>query len=315
MSNIIEFKKKPEAAPELTPVEIGPEHYTPEHYRISDLMRYEFLESTWSDRDGYSYQNTLEQHAHLVAFFAAFGFKYDDHAHSAFRAWAALRDKFVPHVVMCLEHSSTWNLVRNGLDAECIAYVEAVARQDKKVIEQYRSVAQRELDIARGKAEEAENTVQFMDVQISVEASMFERGVKKLQWYTALSYSFSPFEKTSSGEFRNDEHDMFIAHAYVCGWSYADIARDKLRLDEVANICIGTLGYHFWQMHQMGDWRWNKAEAGKTFAGCSDKLIRYISACHGKRTDSARKQRDDVWPELLDWARFHPYDRSVFGRR
>ena len=59
MSNIIEFKKKPETALEPAPVDVGPEHYRPEHYRLSDLVRYEFSESTWSDRDGYSYQNTL----------------------------------------------------------------------------------------------------------------------------------------------------------------------------------------------------------------------------------------------------------------
>ncbi|WP_157379875.1 hypothetical protein, partial [Burkholderia ubonensis] len=73
MSNVIEFKKKPEPAAPVEPVEIGPEHYTPEHYRLVDLVRYEYSDRSWADRDGYAYQHTLEQHAQLVAYFAAAG--------------------------------------------------------------------------------------------------------------------------------------------------------------------------------------------------------------------------------------------------
>lgn len=314
MSNVIEFKKKLEAVTAKA-VEIGPEHYTPEHYQLSELLRYEYSPETWADRDGYSYQNTLEQHAQLVAFFAALGFQYGDHAHSAFRAWRTLHEEFVSHVYMCLEHAGTWSLVRNRLDGDTIAYVEAVARQDKPAIRRYRHVAQRALDKARGEHEEAVNTVQLSDIQIPAEAAMFERGVQTLAWYSALNYTFPPFEKTGSGEYRQDGQGMFTAFAYVCGWSYADISRDKMRLDEVANICIGTLGYWFYQMHGLDGWRWNKAQAEKTFVGCSEKLIRYISACHGRRAESARKLRDAVWPELQEWARRHPFDRSLFGRR
>ncbi|RQR34820.1 hypothetical protein [Burkholderia sp. Bp9142] len=314
MSNVIEFKKKPDDAP-AQPVQIGPEHYTPEHYRLSDLVRYEYSPETWADRDGYAYQNTLEQHAHLVAFFAAFGFKYDDYAHSAFVAWRTLQEEFVSHVHMRLEHAGTWDAVRNKLDSELAAYVEAVALQDKDAIQRYRNVAQKTLEKARSEHEEAVNKVQRTDVQLPAEATMLERGINNFRWDSPFLYSFPPFEKTSSGEYRHGAHDVFVTYAYVCGWSYADISRDKLRLEEVSNICIGTLGYYFYQMMVTGGGRWNKALAVKTFPGCSDKLLSYLSACYGRRVESARKLRDAAWPELQDWARRHPFDRSLFGRR
>ncbi|CAJ7236194.1 Uncharacterised protein [Burkholderia pseudomallei] len=316
MSNVIEFKKKPEVVPAQS-VEIGPEHYTPEHYRLSDLIRYEYSDRSWADRDGYAYQHTLEQHAQLVAFFAAFGLQYDDYAHSAVRAWLALVEGFVPHVLMCLEHAGTWNLVRNGQDAERIGYIEAVARQDKSAIQRYRHVAQKVLDAARAKQEEAENTVQRLDVPLPAEASMLERGIKNLPWTGALHYRFPSFEKTGSGQYAiadEGQQSLFVRFAYVCGWSYADISCDKMRLEEVANICIGTLGLAFYWMTVASGSRWNKAAAEKAFPGCSDKFLQYLSACHGRRVDSARKLRDAVWPELQDWARCHPFDRSLFGR-
>ncbi|MCL4670383.1 hypothetical protein [Burkholderia pseudomallei] len=314
MSNVIEFKKKPEPEAPVEPVEIGPEHYTTEHYRLSDLVRYEFSGDTWVDRDGYSYQNTLEQHAQLVAFFAAFGLKYEDYAHTAGLAWTTLQE-FAVEVHMRLENEGMWNLLRNKLDAERWAYIEAVAAQDKVSIRRYRHVAETVLAKARGDHEAAVNKVQLADIPLPAEATMFERGIKNFRWHTPFSYSFPPFEKTSSGEYRNEAHDVFVTYAYVCGWSYADIARDKMRLDEVANICIGTLGYRFYQMTATGGARWNKAHAEKTFPGCSDKLLSYLSACYGRRVESARKFRDIVWPELQDWARRHPFDRSLFGRR
>ncbi|CPF97249.1 Uncharacterised protein [Burkholderia pseudomallei] len=100
----------------------------------------------------------------------------------------------------------------------------------------------------------------------------------------------------------------------MCGWSYVDIARDKNRLEELASICIGTLGFHFVKMIYTTGKRWNKSYAERGFAGCSDKLLRYISACHGRRVESAQKLRDAVWPELQEWARRNPVDRSIFGR-
>ncbi|MDA0576329.1 hypothetical protein [Burkholderia gladioli] len=314
MTNVIEFKKKPEPAP-VEPVEIGPEHYTPEHYRLADLVRYEYSPETWADRDGYAYQNTLEQHAQLVAFFAAFSFRYDDYAHSAFLAWQTLQDEFASHVHMRLENAGTWYVVRNKLDSDLVAYVEAVALQDKDAIQRYRHVAQKALEKAKSEHEEAVNKVQHTDIQLPAEATMFERGVQNFRWHSPFSYSFPAFERMSSGEYRNEAHGMFVTYAYVCGWSYADISRDKLRLDEVASICIGTLGYYFYQMTATGDGRWSKAHAAKTFPGCSDKLLRYLSACYGRRVESARKLRDAVWPELQNWARRNPFDRSLFGRR
>lgn len=311
MTNVIQFKKKPEAAK----MDVRPEQYTPECYELSELIRYEYSAHYWYDNDGYEYQNTLEQHAHLVAFFAAFGFGYDDHATDALTVWRSLRDTFVPHVYMCIKHPETWNLVRNRWDSEAAAYIEAVARQDKGAIERYRHVAQSSLDKARDEHVEAINLVQLADISMPAEATMFERGVKNFRWHSPFAYSFPPFEKTESGEYRNEAHDMFVTYAYVCGWSYADISRDKLRLDEVATTCIGTLGYYFYQMTATGDGRWNKAHAAKTFRGCSDMLLRYLSACYGRRVESARKLRDGVWPELQDWARRHPFDRSLFGRR
>ncbi|KVD70146.1 hypothetical protein WI88_30895 [Burkholderia ubonensis] len=224
---------------------------------------------------------------------------------------------FVPHVLMCLEHAGTWNLVRNGQDAERIGYIEAVARQDKSAIQRYRHVAQRVLDAARAKQEEAENTVQRLDVPMPAEATMLERGIENLAWAGILRYRFAAFEKTGSGQYAiadEHQHALFVQFAYVCGWSYADISRDKMRLEEVANICIGTLGLAFYRMTVVGASRWNKAAAEKAFPGCSDKLLQYLSACHGRRVESARKLRDAVWPELLEWARRHPFDRSLFGR-
>lgn len=55
--------------------------------------------------------------------------------------------------------------------------------------------------------------------------------------------------------------------------------------------------------------------AEKTFPGYSDKLLSYLSACYRRRVKSARTLRDAVWPELQDWARRNPIDRSLFGRR
>jgi hypothetical protein len=215
---------------------------------------------------------------------------------------------------MCRKQAGTWNILRNKRGSEHASYVEAVARQDVDAIKRHRPFAEAKFREEMAKRDPSGNLPPQRSEHPPAEATMFERGIRNFRWQAPFSYTFPAFEKTSSGDYRHEALEVFVTYAYVCGWSYADIARDKMRLDEVASICIGTLGYKFYQMQVTGGARWNKARAEKTFPGCSDKLLSYLSACYGRRIESAKKLREAVWPELQDWVRRHPFDRSLFGR-
>jgi hypothetical protein len=314
MSNVFEFKKRPQPAeaaldPSLDPCKAS-------SYSLTELLEFQYTDKGYIDEWQYEYTETPETHMRMVAYLDAFGFDYVIYRvyPQPFMLCETLGAEFSGDALMSLQHGSTWNLLRNRRGADHAAYVEAVARQDRDAIKRYRHVAEAKFQQEMAKRDPEGNLPNQRSYAPPAETTMFERGVQNLAWYSALDYTFPAFERTSSGEYRHEGHDRFLAFAYVCGWSYADISRDKMRLDEVSSICIGTLGYWFYQMHGLDGWRWNKAQAERTFAGCSEKLIRYLSACHGKRADSARKLRDAVWPELQEWARRNPFDRSVFGR-
>lgn len=314
MSNVIEFKKRPDAPSERSG------QFTAEHYNLEDLLAYEVTETGYIDENQYHYEATPEDQAQLLAFFDAFGFDYRTYQTQyqtnprPFVLWQTLVVEFSGDVVMCLKHPDTWNIVRNRRSGEHAAYVDAVARRDVDTIKRYRHVAEAKFREGMAKRDPDGNLPPERSDHPSAEATMFERGLKNFRWLSPFSYSFPAFERTSSGEYRHEGHDVFVKYAYVCGWSYADIARDKMRLEEVANICIGTLGLAFYRMAVTDGSRWNKAAAEKAFPGCSDKLLQYLSACYGRRVESARKLRDTVWSELQAWAKAHPFDRSLFGR-
>lgn len=313
MSNVIEFKKREEPASGRNL--LSDDAYKASGYELAELLKFRFTDGTFVDENHYLYTETPETQARLCAYLDAFGFDYLDYRADPqpFVLWQTLGVDFLGDVVMCLKHSSTWNIVRNKHGSDYAAYVEAVARQDRAALKRYRHVAEIRFREELKKRDKHGNLPSELP-PLPAEATMFERGVQNFRWLSPFSYSFPAFEKTSSGEYRHEAHDVFVKYAYVCGWSYADISRDKMRLEEVANICIGTLGLAFYRMAVTSGSRWNKAAAEKAFPGCSDKLLQYLSVCHGRRVESARKLREAVWSELQAWANAHPFDRSLFGR-
>lgn len=329
MSNVIEFKKRPEAsAKRASSADLREERYKAAGYNLAELLGYETTETGYIDETFESYEATPEAHAKLLAYFDAFGFdyviyqnRYSTHP-QPFVLWYTLATGLAGDVRMCLQYRETWSILRNGRCADYATYVEAVARQDREAIARHRHIAESLFKVAMAERDpEGQLLVKPPSAvvrQDAAEATMLERGMKNLAWTGALRFRFPAFERTGSGEYAiadEQQQALFVQFAYACGWSYVDISRDKMRLEEVAKLCLGSIGYRLVQMHYTVGRRWDKAYAVKAFAGCSDKLLKYISACHGRRVESAGKLRDAVWPELQEWARREPVDLSAFGRK
>ncbi|MFG7161967.1 hypothetical protein ACGYU5_15325 [Burkholderia pseudomallei] len=143
MSNVIEFKR-----PERRRVPSAP--FTPpqatrrERLELDELLRFRFSDTALETDDGIGYLDTPEAHERFREFCAAFGFDIEEYpsVDEKFALWHALADELIGHVLLCLRHPETFELVKVVRPPEWAHYLRAVAEQDHENVLKYRHVAE-----------------------------------------------------------------------------------------------------------------------------------------------------------------------------
>jgi hypothetical protein len=135
MSNVIEFKKRPAPVESSDPCKAA-------SYNLAELLDYEYTDTDIVDENGQLYAATPESHYQSIAYFDAFGFDYEKYSTRPFVLWHAFCGELAGCAKMCLIHNDTWNIVKRRRPADEIAYIEAVAAQDRESIMKYRHVGE-----------------------------------------------------------------------------------------------------------------------------------------------------------------------------
>ncbi|MFG7161966.1 hypothetical protein ACGYU5_15320 [Burkholderia pseudomallei] len=150
MSNVIQFKRRaaPLAAPTSDPLKASA-------YNLSDLLDFEYTDTDIIDENGQIYTATPETQLAMIAYFDAFGFDYEKYCKEPgpFVLWHALGSELAGYAKMCLIYRQTWEIVKRRHPADVIAYVEAVAAQDRESIMKYRHVGEEAYQQALAKQE------------------------------------------------------------------------------------------------------------------------------------------------------------------
>lgn len=146
MSNVIEFRRPERRRVSGTPFASS---QTKSRERLSlvemvDLMRFRFSDTAIETDDGIGYLDTPEAHERFREFCAAFGFDIDEYpsVDEKFALWHALADSLIGHVLMCLRHPETFELVKVVRPPEWAYYLRAVAEQDLENVRKYRHIAE-----------------------------------------------------------------------------------------------------------------------------------------------------------------------------
>lgn len=156
MSNVIEFKKRPAPKRAPTPAAAPSEELCKAStYSLVELLDFEYTDTDIIDENGQIYTATPESHWRMMAYFDAFGFDYEKYSREPgpFVLWHALGSELAGYAKMCLIYRQTWEIVKRRHPADVIAYVEAVAAQDRDGIMKYRHVGEEAYKTALAKHE------------------------------------------------------------------------------------------------------------------------------------------------------------------
>ncbi|RQR34819.1 hypothetical protein DIE22_16150 [Burkholderia sp. Bp9142] len=267
-----------------------------------------------------------EEHQKALGFFELFGLDYNEYAslpdRGAFDILRTLYFDTALHAILYLENPARFCVATAHLPAAYCRWVKAVALKQELVVRRLAKEGLAALldSVAAHAAQfegvpmpehPAEQVTRLNDLRrprLASDALWWAKTVRDWGLEARIphlvrsfiyNWTFPTFECDENGRCYiadADLHDQFSGVLRAFGYEYRDLAHDRAMLEQLSETVVGSLG-------QMVP---EKRGPKDRFSDCSPVLQRWIRACCAGRRETMLKLRDQVWPELLGWAKRNP---------
>ncbi|MBO3056562.1 hypothetical protein J4763_07130 [Burkholderia pseudomallei] len=271
-----------------------------------------------------------EEHQKALGFFELFGLDYNEYAslpdRGVFDVLQTLYFDAALHAILYLENPARFRVATAHLPATYSRWIKAVALNQQLVVRRLAKeglsalldsvaahAAQYEgVPMPENLAEQVTRLNDLRRPRPASDALWWAKTVRdwgleaRVPYFSSTAignWPFPSFEIDENGRSYiadADLHEQFSAILRAFGYEYRDIAPDHALLERLSEVVVGALG------QMVPEKQIAKEQFGQRFGQCSPALQRWIRACCSGRRETMLKLRDQVWPELQDWAKKNP---------